>query len=160
MVKHVWKELKIDDMAVVTDYLAQLPSDVRPLYAVTGIKTSVWSQIGGGAKPFVVLFMPDRIILSKRSTTGKKEVTRTETPINSLADVSVRHGPLVDSARFAFNNGYNIRVGQIAHTQIEPVERFMEIGDPAFDWDRLTREQRTNCYYAFTMMGILPRDLL
>ena len=160
MVKHVWKELKADDMSVVTDYIATLPAEQRPLYGLVGIKTSFWSQIGGGAKPFVLLFMPDRIIMSKRSVTGSKETSHLETPLSAIRDVTVRNGPMLDSALFTFENGFSVRVGNIPHTQIEPVVRFVRDGVDAFDWNHLTDVQRTNCYYAYTMMGIVPKKLI
>jgi hypothetical protein len=51
-------------------------------------------------------------------------------------------------------------VGNIPHTQIDPMVRFLSEGAAAFDPARLTAVQRTNCYYTFTNMGFLPRDLL
>jgi len=160
MVKRVWKELKLDDLGVVTDHLEAMPEEQRPLYGLVGVKTSLWSQMGGGAKPFVVLIMPDRIVLSKRSVTGKKETWRKETPLSGLVDVSVRRGPMLDSAQLTFDDGYRVRVGNVPHTQIDPVTGAVERGAVALDWDELTSVQKTNCYYAFTMMELLPRDLL
>jgi hypothetical protein len=160
MVKRVWKELKPDDMAVVTDALEALPEDQRPLYGLTGIKTSFWSRIGGGAKPFIVLFMPGEIILSKRTLGGSKAISRMVKPLGDLVDVSVRNGPLLGSARFEFADGFEIRVGNIPHTQINPVQGFLRHGKDAFAWDALSDTQRTNCYYTYTTMGILKRELL
>ena len=160
MVKRVWKALKPDDMAAVTGYLAGLADDERPLYGVTGIKTSFWSRIGGGAKLLIVLFMPDRIILSKRNITGVKETWSVEHALTDLVDLRSRRGPMFDSALFTFADGFKIRVGNIPHTQIAPVVRYMAEGAAALEWSRLTDVQRTNCYYTFTMMKILPRDLL
>jgi len=160
MVKRVWKALKPDDMAAVTGYLAGLADDERPLYGVTGIKTSFWSRIGGGAKLLIVLFMPDRIILSKRNITGVKETWSVEHALTDLVDLRPRRGPMFDSALFSFADGFKIRVGNIPHTQTAPIVRFMDEGSGAFGWDRLTDVQRTNCYYTFTMMKILPRDLI
>ncbi len=160
MVKRVWRALKPDDMAVVTSYLTELPDAERPLYGLTGIKTSFWSRIGGGAKPFVVLLMADRVILSKRTVGGIKQLWGEEHALAELVDLSTRRGPLLNSALFTFANGFKIRIGNIPHTQIAPVVRFMNEGTGAFEWGRLTDVQRTNCYYTFTMMKILPRDLL
>ena len=160
MVKHVWKELKDDDMAVVTDRLSEIPEAQRPLYGITGIKTSLWSQIGGGAKPYIVVFMPDRIIISRRNLTGKKHVSGNEHPLGDLVDVSVRNGPMFDSAKFTFSDGFSTRVGNIPNGQIDPVLRFLEQGPSAFDWASLNQTQRTNCYFTFTSMGYLPADLL
>jgi hypothetical protein len=147
-------------MAVVTDYLTELPDAERPLYGLTGIKTSFWSRIGGGAKPFVVLLMADRVILSKRSVGGIKQLWGEEHALTDLVDLSTRNGPFLDSALFTFANGFKIRIGNIPHTQIAPVAGFMKEGAAAFEWSHLTDVQRTNCYYTFTMMKILPRDLL
>lgn len=160
MPKMVWKQLKPDDLEVVTDALAAMPDAERPLYGFTGVKTSLWSQIGGGAKPFVVLFTPDRIVFSKRSVTGTKEAERREFAHGDLTEVSVRNGPLLDSALFRFADGFKVRVGNIPHTQIDPVTRFRREGPGAFEWSRLSPVQKTNCYYTFTTMGVLPRDLL
>ncbi len=160
MAKLVWKELKPDDMAVVTDYLVGLPEAERPLYGLQGIKTTLWSQLGGGGATWVVLFMPDRIVLSKRSKFGNKDKGTVEHPLSDLMDLSVRDGPMFDSALFTFKSGFKMRVGNIPNTQIEPVKRFLEIGVEAFEWSGLTNVQRTNACVAFSMMGILPPDLL
>ena len=160
MVKRVWRALKPDDMAVVTNYLMELPDAERPLYGLTGIKTSFWSRIAGGAKPFVVLFTADRVILSKRSVGGIKQLWGDEHALSDLVDLSTRKGPLLDSALFTFANEFKIRIGNIPHTQIAPVVGLMQEGVAALEWSRLTDVQRTNCYYTFTMMKILPRDLL
>ncbi len=160
MVKRVWKELKPEDLATVQGYLDGLPQEQRPLYGLTGIKTSLWSRLGGGAMPYVVLFTRDRIVLSKRSVGGQKERERREYTIGDLTGVTPRHGPLLDSALFRFADGFTVRVGNIPHTQIEPVVRFLHEGLDAFDPGRLTSVQRTNCYYTFISMQILSRDLL
>lgn len=160
MVKRVWKELKPDDLQVLTDFLATMPEEDRPLYGITGIKTSLWSQIGGGANSFVALFLPETIVFSKRSLGGIREKTRDELPLAGLIDVSVRRGPMLDSARFTFANGFKVRVGNILHHQITPVTRLPSEGVAALDWANLSAAQKTNCYFTFAMMGLLPRDLL
>ena len=164
MTKRVWKTLKPPDVAVLTDYLDQMPEEQRPLYGFVGIKTSLWSQMGGGTKPFVVVFMPDRVVFSKRSLGGTKQAWASEHALGDLTDVSVRQGPAFDSALFTFTDGYKVRVGNIGHSggdqEIRPVTEYMRTGPAAFDWSRLSDYQRTACYYAFSLLELIPRDLL
>ncbi len=160
MVKRVWKELKPNDLVTVQEHLDGLPEEGRPQYGITGIKVSFWNRLFGGNRPFVVLFLKDKIVLSRRSLGGGREKERREYPVGNLNDVTVRRGPLFDSALFRFADGYKVRVGNIPHTQIEPVVRFLNEGSRVFDAGRLSAVQRTNCYYTFTTMQVLPRDLL
>ena len=160
MVKRVWKELKPDDLQVLTDFLSTMPEEDRPLYGITGIKTSLWSQLGGGANQFVALFLPKTIVFSKRTIGGIGEKKRHESPLDELTEVSVRKGPMLDSAKFVFTSGFQVRVGNILHGQITPVTRILDEGIGALEWDGLSAAQKTNCYFTFTTMGLLPRDLL
>lgn len=159
-----FKSLGREQVVTLTDYLDQMSEAERPLYGFVGVKTSLWSQMGGGAKPFVVVFMPDRVVFSKRSVTGKKETWSEAHALGDLADVSVREGPLYDSAQLTFTDGYKVRVGNIDHSGgerlISPVVEYMRAGPAAFDRSRLSDYQWTGCSYAYALMGIVPYDLV
>jgi len=70
--------------------------------------------------------------------------------------VSVRRGPLLESARLFFADGFSIRVGSLPRRQSQPVERFLKEGAGAFEPARLTPEQLTNTWLACRAMGLLP----
>jgi len=152
----IWKRLRPGDLAVFREFLEGLTSKERPVYGLLGVQASWWTRLGGGARPFVVFFRGDRVIVSKRSIRGRQGVTRKEYPAGDLLRVSVRRGPLLESALFFFADGYSVRVGSLPRRQSQPVEGFLKEGPAAFDPARLTPEQLTNTCLACEAMGLLP----
>jgi hypothetical protein len=69
----------------------------------------------------------------------------------------VRRGPLLESARLSFADGYHVRVGSLPRHQSEPVERFLVEGAAAFDPDGLSARQLTNTFLACEAMGLSVR---
>jgi hypothetical protein len=155
----VWKRLRPEDLAAFRAYLEELPAGERPLYGLIGIKASWWSRLGGGARPFVVLFSGEKVTLSKRSVRRHRELSRRDYPVGELKKVSVRRGPLLESARLSFADGYSVRVGSLPRRQAQPVERFPAEGPTAFEPSGLTAEQLTNTYLACDALGLLPTAL-
>jgi len=155
----VWKRLRPEDLAAFREHLDGLPEKDRPCYGLVGVKASWWSRLGGGARPFVVLISGETITLQKRSVRRHRELSRRDYVIGDLRRVSVRRGPLLESARFSFTDGYSVRVGSLPRGQAQPMERFLVDGAAAFDPSCLSPEQFTNTYLACGVMGLLPGGL-
>jgi hypothetical protein len=159
MVKMIWQRLRPGDLVAFREYLAGLSGGECPLYGLLGVKAWWWTRLGGWARPFVVLLRGERVILYQRAFWGRRAVSRREYAVADLQRVSVRRGPLLESARFWFADGYSVRVGSLPHRQSEPVERFLQDGAAALDPSRLTPEQLTNTCLACEAMGLLPAGL-
>jgi hypothetical protein len=160
MVKMVWKQLRPDDLSAFREHLATLPAEERPVYGLLGVKAWWWARLGGWARPFVVLIRGERIILYQRAFRGRRPVSRREYRVADLQGVSVRRGPLLESARLSFADGYSVRVGSLPRRQSDPVERFLQDAAAVLDPSRLTPEQLTNTCLACEAMGLLPQGLL
>lgn len=159
MGRMVWKRLRPEDLAGFREYLDGLPDEERPCYGLVGVETSWWSRLGGGARPFVVLIRGETITLRKRSVCRRRELSRRDYPIGELERVSARRGPLLESVRLSFTDGYSVRVGSLPRGQALPVEGFVAEGAAAFDPSRLSAGQLTNTYLACRAEGLLPGDL-
>ncbi|MFH1330224.1 MAG: hypothetical protein ABIJ48_06210 [Actinomycetota bacterium] len=156
MTRRVWKQLPPEELDAFRAHLDALPAAERPGYGMLGVKASWWSRLGGGARPFVVLFVGDRVTLSKRSFCRRRELTRDEYPAADLKAMTVRRGPLLESVRLTFADGYTLRVGGLPRGQSRPLERFLagEVG--AFDPAGLSPEQLTNFCQAAAALGLGP----
>ena len=154
MARPVWKQLPPADLDAFRAYLDALPRGERPGYGMLGVKASWWSHLSGPARPFVVLFLEDRVILSKRSFFRHRRVTRDEYPVADLEAMAVRRGPLLESARLTFADGYALRVGGLPRRQSRPVERFLAGEADAFDPAGLSPEQLTNFCQAVAVAGL------
>jgi hypothetical protein len=124
------------------------------VYGLLGVKAWWWTRLGGWARPFVVLIRGKRIILYQRAFRGRRSVSRREYGAADLQRVSVRRGPLLESARLSFADGHSVRVGSLPRRQSEPVERFLQDGPAALDPSHLTQEQLTNTCLACEAMGL------
>lgn len=158
MAKLVWKRLPPGEVAAFRAHLEEAAAGEGPVFGLVGVKASWWTRLGGGARPFVVLFQGDRVVLTKQAMRGRRARSRREYPLDDLRQVSVRRGPLLESARFAFADGYSVRVGSLPRRQSQPVEAFLQEGTGAFAPARLTPEQLTNTYLACRALGRLPGD--
>ena len=154
MARPVWKQLPSEDLDAFRVHLDGLPAEYRPRYALLGVKASWWSRLSGPARPFVVVFLKDRVILSKRSFFRHRRVTRDEYPLADLEAMAVRRGPLLESARLTFADGYSLRVGGLPRWQSRPIERFLAGEADAFDPAGLSPEQLTNFCQAVTAAGL------
>ena len=150
----VWKRLRPADLAAFREYLEGLSPKERPVYGLLGVEASWWTRLGGWARPFVVLFRGERIILYKGSLRGRGAVSRRTYAVGDLARVKGRRGPLLESARLWFADGYSVRIGSLPRRQSLPVERFLTEGPSAFEPSRLTPEQLTNTCLACAAMGL------
>ena len=158
MAKMVWKQLQPDDLAAFREHLATLPAEERPVYGLLGVKAWWWTRLGGWARPLVVLIRGERIILYQRAFWGRRSVSRREYRVADLQGVSVRRGPLLESARLSFTDGYSVRVGSLPRRQSDPVEGFRKDGAAALDPSRLTPEQLTNTCLACEAVGLDARS--
>lgn len=154
MARIVWKRLPPDELAAFREYLQGLAARERPVFGLLGVKASWWTALGGPARPFVVLFRGDRVVLSKRSWRRREAVSRRQCAVSSLQRVKVRRGPLLESVRLWFSDGYSVRVGSLPRRQSQPMERFLTEGPDAFDPDHLTPEQLTNTCLACRALGL------
>lgn len=154
MMRIVWKRLPPAELAAFREHLKRLTPKERPVYGLLGVEASWWTRVGGPARPFVVLFRGDRVILYKRSWRGRRAVQRRQYDTGDLERVKVRRGPLLESARLWFADGHSIRVGSLPRHQSAPVELFLAEGPAAFDPSRLTAEQLTNTRLACEAMGL------
>jgi hypothetical protein len=154
MARLIWKRLRPEDLAAFREYLDGLHPRERPVYGLLGVQVSWWTRLGGCARRFVVLFRGGRMIVSKRSWHGGRAVHRREYPVAALQRVTVRRGPLLESIRLRFEDGYSVRVGSLPRHQSEPVQRFLQEGAGAFDPASLTPEQLTNTCLACEAMGL------
>lgn len=154
MARIVWKRLPPGELEAFRARLEGLGPGERPVYGLLGVQVSWWTRLGGPARPFVVLFRGDRVILYKRSWRGRKAVSRRQYGCGDLKRVKVRRGPLLESARLWFADGYSVRVGSLPRHQSRPVERFLTDGPAAFDPAGLTPEQLTNTRLAGEAMGL------
>lgn len=157
MAKIVWKQLGPGDLAAFREYLGGLPETDRPLYGLLGVKAWWWTRLGGWARPLVVLFRGQRVVLYRRAFWGRRAISRREYGVADLQRVSVRRGPLLESARFSFADGFSVRVGSLPRHQSSPVERFLREGAAALDPARLTPGQLTNTCLACEAMGLSTR---
>lgn len=158
MARLIWKRLRPGDLAAFREYLDGLHPRARPVYGLLGVKVSWWTRLGGCARPFVVLFQGGRVVVSQRSWRGGRAVQRREYPVAALQQVTVRRGPLLESVRLRFEDGYSVRVGSLPRHQAEPVQRFRAEGAGAFDPASLTAEQLTNTCLACEAMGLLAGE--
>jgi hypothetical protein len=152
----VWRRLAPDALAAFRGYLAALPAEGGPRYGLLGVKVSWWSRLGGPARPFVVLVAGGRIALSKRSFGRHRGVTRRQYRMEDLKSLTVRRGPLLESARFSFRDGYYLRVGGLPRHQAGPLERYLGGEAGALDPANLTPEQLTNFWQAMAAVGLAP----
>jgi hypothetical protein len=154
MARMVWKRLRRADLAAFREYLEALTPGERPVYGLLGVEASWWTRLGGPARPFVVLFRGDRVILHKRSWRGRGAVSRRQYGAGELQRVKVHRGPLLESARLWFADGYSVRVASLPRHQASPVERFLAEGPAALDPSLLTPEQLTITRLACEAMGL------
>ena len=154
MARIVWKRLRPEELADFRERLDALTPKERPVYGLIGVEASWWTRLGGPARPFVVLFRGDRVILYKRSWRGHHAVSRRQYGSGDLQRVEVRRGPLLESARLWFADGYSVRVGSLPRHQSGPVEIFLAEGPAAFEPSLLTSEQLTNTRLAWEAMGL------
>ncbi|MBM3694361.1 MAG: hypothetical protein FJW79_00225 [Actinobacteria bacterium] len=156
MARPIWKQLLAEDLEAFRAYLVGLPAEERPRYGLLGVKASWWSRLGGGARPFVALLVGDRVILSKRSFRAGREMTRHEYPAADLKAIKVRRGPLLESARLRFADGYALRLGSLPRRQTQPWERLLAGEEDALDPAGLSPEQLTNFCQAAAALGLGP----
>jgi len=150
----VWKRLRPEDLEGFRAYLAALPTAGGPRYGLLGVKASWWTRMGGGARPFVVLLAGGHLALSKRSFRGRRGASRHQYRLSDLRAMKVRRGPLLESVRFTFADGYSLRVGGLPRHQTRPLERYLGGEADALDPENLTPEQLTNFYQAMVAVGV------
>lgn len=152
----VWKRLRPEDLEAFRAYLAALPAAGGPRYGLLGVKASWWTRMGGGARPFVVLLAGGRVALSKRSFRTHRGVSRHHYPLTDLEAVKVRRGPLLESVRLTFADGYSLRVGGLPRRQSLPLERYLAGDVDALSPARLSPEQLTNFCQAMAAVSLWP----
>jgi len=152
----VWRHLAPGAAEDFRAYLAGLPVEGGPRYGLLGVQASWWTRLGGGARPFVVLLAGGRLALSKRSFLTHRGVSRHLYPLADLAGMKVRRGPLLESIRLTFADGYSLRVGGLPRWQSRPLERYLAGAAYALDPDRLSPEQLTNFCQAMAAVGLWP----
>lgn len=152
----VWKHLRPEDLEAFRAYLAALPAAGGPRYGLLGVKASWWTRLGGGARPFVVLLAGGRLALSKRSFWRHREVSRCQYPRADLVSLKVRRGPLLESVRLTFTDGFRPRVGGLPRRHSRPLELYLGGETAALDPARLTPEQLTNFCQAMAAVGLWP----
>lgn len=84
MPKLVWKKLKAADLQKLGQHLDTMPVGERPVYGLVGQKRNEllsWVLVEVN-KPHAVIFTHDRVVLSQRSVTGRKEKSRREYPVD------------------------------------------------------------------------------
>lgn len=139
--------------------LDALPETERPLYAFSGRKSSAWQKLGGGASQVLVLFHPDRVVLSTRGMASmKKEKARSEHAVGDLVDVQVTDGPMLSSVTLGFRDGTSVKVADVDHAAAKPLHRYMAQGLAAFD--RATLEPKTATTFMLAcLLGLpVPKD--
>lgn len=156
MARLVWKRLRPEDLEAFRAHLAALPAAGGPRYGLLGVKTSWWTRLGGAARPFVVLLAGGRLALSKRSFRRHRGVSRHQYPLADLKGVKVRRGPLLESVRLTFADGYALRVGALPRRQSLPLERYLAGEAGALDLARLSPVQLTNFCQAMAAVGLWP----
>jgi hypothetical protein len=152
----VWKRLRPEDLEAFRAYLAALPVSGGPRYGLLGVKASWWTRVGGAARPFVVLLAGGRLALSKRTFRTHRGRARHQYPLTDLKAVKVRRGPLLESMRLTFADGYSLRVGALPRRQSAPLERYLAGEADALDPARLSPEQLTNFCQAMSAVGLWP----
>ena len=157
--KLVWKQLKPEDMELFLSHLDSLPEAERPIYGISGKKASLWEKLGGGTKRIIVLFYPDRLVISTRSMVGLTEKARVERPLSDIDDVHVLAGPLMSSVALRFRDGSKTKLANVGHKEAEPLTRYMDEGVSVFARSRLDPEALTAFFYACNIGLPLPEDL-
>lgn len=152
----VWRRLAPGAAAEFRAYLGALPAEGGPRYGLLGVKASWWTRIGGGARPFVVLLAGGSLAFSKRSFRTHRGVSRHQYRLADLRAMKVRRGPLLESVRFTFADGYSLRVGGLPRWQSRPLERYVGGEADALDAENLTPEQLTNFCQAMAAVGLWP----
>ncbi|MBN2112567.1 MAG: hypothetical protein JW785_00410 [Acidimicrobiia bacterium] len=156
MARSVWRRLPPEDLAAFRAFLDELPAAGGPRYGLLGIKVSWWSRLSGPTRPYVVLVAGGRIALSKRTFHRRREVTRHDFPLGDLKAMRVHRGPLLESARLTFADGYSLRVGGLPRWQSRPLERYLAGEADALDPGTLSPEQLTNFCQALEAVGLRP----
>lgn len=154
MARSVWRRLPPEDLDAFRAFLDGLPAAGAPRYGLLGIKVSWWSRLSGPARPFVVLLAGGRIALSKRTFHRRREVSRHDYTLGDLKGMKVHRGPLLESARLTFADGYSLRVGGLPRWQSRPVERYLAGEAEALDPAGLSPEQLTNFCQALQAVGL------
>jgi hypothetical protein len=154
-----WRKLAPGEMHTFLSYLDAVPDKERPVYGISGDKSSLWQKMGGGTKHIIVLFFPDHVVFSTRSMVTRKELSRRERPLSDITGVNVIAGPMMSGVAFRFNDGSKLKVANLMHKEAEPLTRFMSEGLAAFDRSRLDEESLSYFFYACNIGLPLPDDL-
>ncbi|MEX1207933.1 MAG: hypothetical protein WEE36_04890 [Acidimicrobiia bacterium] len=135
--------------------LDAVPEAERPVYAFSGRKSSLWHKLGGGVSQVLVLFHPDRVVVSTRGMVNlKKEKARREHTVDELTEVQVVEGPLFSSVTLHFRDGTSVKVVDVDHAAAKPLHHYSTKGLGAFDRARL--EPKTLTVFLLACMLGLP----
>jgi hypothetical protein len=149
--KRVWSKLKPEDMDTFLAFLDALPGNERPVYGLSGVKSSFWQKLGSGGKSVVVLFYSDRVVFSR--------AVRSERPLSDISEIRVVNGPMMSNVEFRFHDGSKTKLANVSHKEAAPASLFTTEGMAAFDRSRLDPETLTHFFYACNVGLPLPRDL-
>ena len=153
-----WSRLSDAELERFLSHLDTLPERDRPVYAISGRKSSLWEKMGGGTHQIIVIFYPDRVVISDRGTFSTKEKGRRHLPIEDLKDVKIVSGPLFSSVALRFESE-KTKLVNVRHQAAEPVGGYESMGLAAFDRSRLTPEAISDFFYACNVALDLPEDL-
>jgi len=158
--KFVWKSLPPEDINKLLEYVASIPEGERPLYGLTGKKSSFLTA-GTAMWTHAICFTADRIMVTEEGfVSGKK--TQTGHNLSDLVQVDVKRRKLAGSDELVleFGDGSSVELVNVPKTQCDPVELLPSQGTSVFARERLSDAQITNCYYAYDMAAVIPPDLL
>ena len=154
-----WSRLSDEEIERFEAHLDSRPEQERPLYAISGRKSSLWEKLGGGTRRIIVLFYRDRVVISDRGMVSTKEKGHKERPIASLEGVKILSGPLFSSVALRFSDGLRTKLVNIRHQAADPVGMYEDTGLAAFDRARLTPEAKSDFFYACNVALDLPENL-
>lgn len=140
-------------------HLDQIPPEERPVYVIHGQMSSLWHTLGGGTSQMFVIFLMDRVVISKRSSGRFREKGHQEWPLTEIADVDVSAGPFTSSVEMQFRDGSKTKVTDVSHKAAEPMSRYMADGLAVFDPAVLDRDALEAFAVACRLIDLVPKEI-
>jgi hypothetical protein len=144
------RELTPQEYEEFSAYLYTLEERERPLYGLTGVKSSLRRKlVGGGAHWMIVLIFRDRIVFSTRGMGSlTKESRRVTVPLSDLTSVTANDGLSRSRVKFDFRDGSKVELDSVKKDSAGVMSRFSREGIAAFDPSGLNPNALTDFWQA------------
>lgn len=144
------RELTPQEYEEFSAYLDTLEDSERPLYGLTGVRSSLRRKlVGGGAHWMIVLIFADRIVFSTRGMGSlTKESGRVTVPLTDLVSVTATDGLSKSRVKFDFKDGSKVELDSVKKDSAGVMSRFSREGVAAFDPSGLNPNALTDFWQA------------